>query len=576
MMTELGATTCDTVSTMFPAQRWRSLASLVRSYCPDVVVLVARKMPRLAECLSLDFGSADLISDLAIPYAAAELRSKRVAIVDDVVNVGSTLQAALGKVRAGGAREVQLFALARREGPKSLDESLLSCADSRVYSHSEMREFSQQVPEALRLTSKPYDLEFPIIPCKLAAPYRDVAELASFLRSEFGHDAVFDLSHTIARDRGLFRLTVVLADKARSNRKLRFYVNERDGSCMVVPFFIPTDSTVLKNGILACQALSLVWSRTREHVAAISAETETIPGESAYRLQLYLVSWAAGLWLLHGQLAPVLQLADGEPLSFVDAEMLFGHGIRSILEELDVGAVLHTRQECEQAIAAGQKDSRHSPFASRCSRAYSLEFIRTVRERAHSSGLHDLFLEFFGQFAELTGAEDPGRYELDWPYRKATIEQNPYLRLRVGPTFDDLCMFFEMASQHLPDVALATPRELSALLDWTIDEGTVVPTTAGYDGKCYRVYRKGESRSRDKALDRLAYALKTLPDECATSRTRTAKILATLSFSRRVPRTTFPGAISRGNVGVFPTNCLDADDTEITQYARNIGRIRFL
>ena len=73
------------------------LAGLVRRSKPETVVLVARKMPRLCSALSLDFGEAHVISDMAIPLSESILRGRRVAIVDDFINAGSTIDRALRK-----------------------------------------------------------------------------------------------------------------------------------------------------------------------------------------------------------------------------------------------------------------------------------------------------------------------------------------------------------------------------------------------------------------------------------------------------------------------------------------------
>ena len=82
---------------------WLALVDQVRSWRPDVVVLVARKMPRLAQALELDFG-APTLTDLAVPFADGAFAGARVAVVDDVVNVGSTFAAARASVVAGALR----------------------------------------------------------------------------------------------------------------------------------------------------------------------------------------------------------------------------------------------------------------------------------------------------------------------------------------------------------------------------------------------------------------------------------------------------------------------------------------
>src|SRR5688500_9421834 len=103
----------STIGTI-PVGLWNELFLLVNAYEPDVVVLVARKMPRLAEFIGADFKHAIVITDLATTCSHAHLHGARVAVIDDVVNVGSTLQQAADAALACGAADVQLFALGRR------------------------------------------------------------------------------------------------------------------------------------------------------------------------------------------------------------------------------------------------------------------------------------------------------------------------------------------------------------------------------------------------------------------------------------------------------------------------------
>src|SRR5947209_13726773 len=83
----------------FPHAAWRSLISRVRGFDPDVAVLIARKMPRLAECFGFSLGPrAIVVSDLAIPFVHGLLAGARVAVLDDVVNVGSTIHPAVRSI----------------------------------------------------------------------------------------------------------------------------------------------------------------------------------------------------------------------------------------------------------------------------------------------------------------------------------------------------------------------------------------------------------------------------------------------------------------------------------------------
>ncbi|MHC2284099.1 hypoxanthine-guanine phosphoribosyltransferase [Bradyrhizobium diazoefficiens] len=86
------------------------LVNGVRDYSPDLVVLVARKMPRLVEALNLSLGDAVCVSDHAIPFVHPNIKGARVAIVDDIWNVGTTMLRARDRVMLGTpTRKAALF-----------------------------------------------------------------------------------------------------------------------------------------------------------------------------------------------------------------------------------------------------------------------------------------------------------------------------------------------------------------------------------------------------------------------------------------------------------------------------------
>lgn len=159
---------------------WRDLAARVRSFSPDVVVLVARKMPRLREALGFEFRTNALeITDLAIPFCHSILHGARVAIVDDVINRGSTMRSASKQVIACGARSVAFFSLARTE-QSDLGEQNVFCSSVPMSKRDVLR-WAMRVPEALRLVNKPFDLSFPVIPCDFAPGVTTGSEIFNFL-----------------------------------------------------------------------------------------------------------------------------------------------------------------------------------------------------------------------------------------------------------------------------------------------------------------------------------------------------------------------------------------------------------
>ena len=106
----------------------------------------------------------------------------------------------------------------------------------------------------------------------------------------------------------------------------------------------------------------------------------------------------------------------------------------------------------------------------------------------------DVFSKFFIKLGELIGEDDKNKYQFDFTDYKPNREQvleNSYLRLRVGPTFNELLelmkIYFTSKNINISDISLHTL--LSRTLDRQIDQGFIVPV---FD--CYgrRIFRKGE------------------------------------------------------------------------------------
>lgn len=186
----------------------------------------------------------------------------------------------------------------------------------------------------------------------------------------------------------------------------------------------------------------------------------------------------------------------------------------------------------------------------------------------------DLFQAFnalFDQLSASVASDKPVGYQLRWPYSREDVQRDAYLRLRVGPTFDDLVELLRRLVPHAAVDPLFAQR-VSTLLDHAVDGGSVVPTLAQYDGQFYRIYRRGESDPADACVDRLCYALQGRKK--AMSLTRIAKLDAILAFSRAYAGTTVARAIERGNVGALPASILDDPDVDVASYARNTGRLQ--
>ena len=184
-----------------------------------------------------------------------------------------------------------------------------------------------------------------------------------------------------------------------------------------------------------------------------------------------------------------------------------------------------------------------------------LPSIEYASHAKHSATGFALFAAVFNELAISVGASEPENYSLKWPFTKVEIKEDPYKRLRIGPTFEDLVALYREVSGLEGLRATSVRQEVSAMLDLAIDQGAVVPTIAKYNGSFYRIYRKGESEPRDRAIERSlrAWSLYGKP----LSLTRYSKISAILSFAEGVEQILDPETMTRGNVATLPSSVLD-------------------
>ena len=546
---------------------WQVLAEAVRDYNPDIVVLVARKTPGIVRLLELDFGPACVISDFAISYTHSIFSNSRVAIVDDLVNVGSTMENARNRVLGAGACEARLFALAMCEEKATIVKDVFYSENS-PWPLEYAKSFAVQIPHALLFANKPYDFEFPIIPCTISMPYLTENDLFVKLKEIFGIGSIFDITHPYMRKKGLFRWSVILPQQDSSNFKLRFYVDINSRICNLVPFAISKLNHQYEGGFQGLPVeLSPFVDAFYLSLNSLPKNVEVISGESIFRASLFLRSWVWGLNFLDSSLAEVLAVTDVARISLDDVQILFGSDIRRCFEESCISIVNDHRKVDNCSI--GSCSSPQS-FLSYCPDLINNPIIQTAL--SEGLGAFDLFISLFKALSDIVGAEDPRKYALSGPYTKEQISENPYLRLRIGLTFSDLLGLCDQIAQITGEYYLSSPCCISAMLDWAIDQGGVVPVVACYDGHLYRVYRKGERTPHDEGCRQKYFAISSYNEPI--SRTRMAKVFAIMAFSARIPDTVSPSALPRGNVGTFSADSvLNDDNCDITRYFRDTGLI---
>ena len=149
------------------------------------------------------------------------------------------------------------------------------------------------MPQALGFIAKPYDLEFPIIPCHFTPPFIENSQILAWLREEFGHKAVHAFSRPTASEFGLARFTVDVDNEPQENLKLRLYLDESARKCNLFPFALP--NALPKDETLSSDTyFQKVFSGIAEGLRGMPPEAEIFPGESEYRLKVFLGSLSFG------------------------------------------------------------------------------------------------------------------------------------------------------------------------------------------------------------------------------------------------------------------------------------------
>ena len=561
---------------------WDRLYLLILEFKPDVVVLVARKMPRLCERLNWQFGPDVLvISDIAIPFTTSELRSSRVVIVDDVVNVGSTLQKAAQSVRACNPSAMMLAALGRREGaPNAIERNRIEVryAIKEPLGPIEYRRHVLDVPVGISSVGKPYDMVFPIITAGYPLPFRRANEILQRLTSVAGAERV----HVLASPHYNSPCRVVTLQPhpkdrcSGENRKLRLYFNDDKDICNLVPIVVP--QRISRADIdWTTERLNPFESSLYEKLKQYPLRASSPFFDAMATLHLFANAFE---WFLDSatlaELTGVLDLPEPLQFNMDDAQFLFGPLMQPVNCKKLENAISAT------SIRTANLGDSQSPFSTGNDRERVLAAAETALRLASPRILPEGFdcyaalVALIDAVANLSGAERPTEYSLTWPYSSKQIREDEYLRLRVGPTFIDLVALLKALMVRTGATVLADEeleQTLSLLLDACIDEGLVVPTLSHDESCTYRIYRRGESNEgREATCRRVLYAWACYGH--SLSMIRASKILAVLSLSKEFAGLLTADAQVRGYVATVPKNVLDTEQCEVAFFLRSTGRLK--
>jgi len=554
----------DIKAAIGPMALWGDLCAQIRDFNPDYVVLVARKMPRLFDAVHLELGrSAICISDQAVPFVRNELANSRVAIVDDLWNVGSTMLHVKGRVERARPRAVKMFALGAKAAASALEQGVCM-AEVTSMGEGRYEHFVSMVPKLLRGVPKPYDADFPIARYALRTPFRTWEQCWAWLQLEFGAAAHASVDETLTQHSHA-RATVNLRNAHGWVLKVRLYFDFTSGCCNVVPMAL-TPSLPLKDvypdGSLA-KATFAAASSTLGSLDELSAEDrrDALGRLGAFCDSLVFLDDAVAV------LSGLLDRDSEEPFSIKDFAMQFGpaaaqrardgfaHEATPVsAEDKERFLLARTRPE-QQALVRDPNVTGDA--ANKARDGWPVELV---------------FDSLFKGLATAAGADQPSEYNLGEPLPSAEqIRLHAYRRLRIGFTYAELVDF--LRAHMRPGRVGGTPEAItSALIDTFVDLGAIVPTITFSGELCLRVYRKGEASPRwDTDLSRLELALKQLKGQ-EISRTRVSKVAAILAFSSAGNSSGLRvAAAERGTVAVLGKSVVERSDIEVTAYLMRTG-----
>lgn len=502
------------------SEHWKKLEDMINDYSPDFVILLARRMPRIYQLLNLNLGSSIVVSDFAIAFIHNKLNGKKVAVVDESVNAGTTLNNVCDRLNACGVAKIKRFAIAKKQGNMQNDISFVrdNKGEYLTWNDQEYRQSSLNTSLALFLQNLPFELEFPVFCTTCSADY-NFEKFGSKLKDLDPSFYVHYLDALENVDTGLYRYSVDIFPDKTENTKWRFYLDE----CGRKIIFVPMINCNPNNENTSF--LPNVWKEADTLFGTKSPlckGCETFPGEARNRLQLYIASleWAYRSW---PTLANALSL-DKIELRKEDTSLLFGSDFANLicseykkLPEITVSSSsffpLKTSICESKRINAFCEVIEKYPEIKEKFESVSKKFENSSDGENYCS----YFIEFFKTLGEITGENNIDNYMIvDNGYNpnKSDVLKTPYLRLRVGPTFEDILLIMKKYwSKISPEL---TPRDLhikvSEILDQQIDQGFVVPVL-GMTGQ--RIFRKGEPRpfNRNIRLALLYMGILTYPED---------------------------------------------------------------
>jgi hypothetical protein len=232
-------------------ENWQQFGKALTKGDPDIIVAIARKMPRVLERTGLtSICPCPVVSDRALPWTLPTLHAAAsIVFSDDVVNAGTTVSHYAQYARTHGKENIRLAAFARRKSQSSHHRELGLDVPATYFSHDfdddYYWQFETALPAELLTLGKPYDLDFPILNLPLSSDARnwDSDDWLRFFDDRF--KSVHELTTHSQRDRSILSFTIIepfranpLSGATETHSKVRCYVDRSQGVVRIVPMCV--------------------------------------------------------------------------------------------------------------------------------------------------------------------------------------------------------------------------------------------------------------------------------------------------------------------------------------------------
>ena len=470
--------------------KWLTLSEKIAAFKPDVIVLLAPKMPLIYKVLKfLDptlFNAPLVISDFAIDYLPDNyLKNKKIAIVADYINNTTSMLKVKENLKKFSNVSSQCFAISKvtannfkdnikddhEYAPKDASQEIVFADPQNISLYTYRLNLNYLYQSFICLTY-PVEIEFPVL-------YVDTPKKFDF--DQFIID-IDDTDGLVANRQdgfesfsaGINKISVDVFPGRGVNDKWRFYFDMAENRLFFVPMAHLDKNETIPN----------------EH---------NFSGRALSRYQMYCKSlvWGKKCFdhIRHlGNLPPI-------SLDHEEVSLLFG---RDLAKEI---IFKFEQSPTNQDNLAPLTHLEHlTPLSSQEETLYFYDAFK--QKNIEISG--ELFVEYFINFFQelrmqlseddhLNYAFDDENYGLDKDsLDKGDVCQNRDIKSCLGPTFKELLLlmkpYLERKKMNVTEEKLHTV--MSKILDQQIDQGFVVPT---FDTYGRRIFTTGEAFPYDRS-----------------------------------------------------------------------------